>query len=291
MNHLMERVSVVIVTWNSVRVLVNCLESLRKVYGDVLEIIVVDNGDSRETEKVVRTYPNAKYVPSPDNVGFAGGNNIGMKYVTREYVLLLNDDTLFHGDTLSTLVEFLDAHDKVGVVQGTMNVPARNNSLDECGAELRFCGLLRYPDIGKPTATTNLSARRVFAVKGALMLFRKRIIEEVGGFLFYGHFFNYYEEKDFCHRVNNAGWECWFVPTVPIDHLCGQTSGRLKNDEVWVQYIANILYSFRHNFGFWRKITTLPIFVGGVFLGKPRHLIAALKLNAKRGCRRVFAVS
>jgi len=277
-----ERVSVIIVTWNSGQLLKNCLDSVAKVYGTRLEIIVVDNGNLRETENIARQYPNVTYVPSPNNVGFAGGNNIGMKYVTREYVLLLNDDTVFHGDSLSTLVRFLDEHEKVGVVQGTMNVPAWNNGLDECGALLTFYGLLKYPDIQKPTATTKLAPRRVFSVKGALMLFRRNIIKDVGGFLFYDHFFNYYEEKDFCHRVNNAGWECWFVPTLPIDHLNGQTSARLKSDDVWVQYIANILYSFCKNFGFWRKVTTLPIFFVGVFLGRPKQTIRALKRNANR---------
>lgn len=277
-----ERVSVIIVTWNSCALLKNCLDSLFRVYGRHLEIVVVDNGDSRDTERVVKEHSNAIYVSSPNNVGFAGGNNIGMKYTTREYVLLLNDDTVFHGDSLSPLVAFLDTHKQVGVVQGTMNVPAWNNGLDECGALLRFTGLLKYPDMRKPTATTTLSPRKVFSVKGAMMLFRPEVIAEAGGFLFYDHFFNYYEEKDFCHRVNNAGWECWFVPTLPIDHLCGQTSGRLKNEDVWVQYIANILYSFRKNFGFWRKVTTLPIFVVGVFLGRPRQMIRAVKLNMKR---------
>jgi len=277
-----DRISAIIVTWNSQPMLKNCLESVRKVYGEHLEIVVVDNGDSRETEHIVKEHKNAKYVSSPNNVGFAGGNNIGLKHVTRDYVLLLNDDTVFHEDSLSTLLGFLDSHPKAGVVQGTMNVPSWDNGLDECGALLMFYGLLKYPDIRKPTATTALKPRKVFAVKGAEMLFRKKIVHDAGGFLFYDHFFNYYEEKDFCHRVNNAGWECWFVPSPPIDHLLGQTTHRLNDDDVWVQYIANILYSFKRNFGFWRKMTTVPIFLIGVFIGKPRQLLRALELNKGR---------
>jgi len=205
-----------------------------------------------------------------------------MKYVTREYVLLLNDDTVFHGDSLSALVQFLDEHEKVAVVQGTMNVPAWNNGLDDCGTGMTLWGLQKHYHVRESTATTALIPRKVFSVKGAMLMFRNAVIRDVGGFLFYDHFFNYYEQTDFCHRVINAGWECWFVPTLPIDHLCGQTSSRLRSEDVWVQYIANILYSFRRNFGFWRKLTTLPIFFLGVFLGRPKQMIRALKLNANR---------
>lgn len=277
-----DRVSVIVVTWNSGQVLRNCLDSVAKVYGTRLEVIVVDNGNSRETENVVRQHPNAKYVPSPENVGFAGGNNIGMKYVAREYVLLLNDDTVFHGDSLSPLVRFLDEHEKAGVVQGTMNVPAWNNGLDDCGTGMTLWGLQKHYHVREPTATTSLSPRKVFSVKGAMLMFRKKIVNDVGGFLFYDHFFNYYEETDFCHRVNNAGWECWFVPTLPIDHLCGQSSSRLRRDDVWVQYIANILYSFCRNFGFWRKMTTMTVFSVGVALTHPVLFAKALSINKKR---------
>jgi len=167
-------------------------------------------------------------------------------------------------------------------VQGTMNVPAWNNGLDDCGTGMTLWGLQKHYHVREATATTELRARKVFSVKGAMLMFRRTVIRDVGGFLFYDHFFNYYEETDFCHRANNAGWECWFVPTLPIDHLCGQTSCRLKNDDVWVRYIANILYSFKRNFGFWRKVTTLPIFAVGVFLGRPRQFVRAMKINSTR---------
>lgn len=64
------------------------------------------------------------YVPTVRNLGFAGGNNVGLKACTRDFVLLLNNDTVVHEDSFSPLIDFLERHPKVGIVQGTMNVPA-----------------------------------------------------------------------------------------------------------------------------------------------------------------------
>jgi GT2 family glycosyltransferase len=137
-------ISVVIVTWNGDDILKNCLDSLVRVYGSSLEIVVVDNADSASTHALVSGYAGIKYIPSPGNPGFAGGNNIGVRETTRPYILLLNNDTVVHGDSFSPLVEFLEDHEKVGIVQGTMNVPSLGNCLDECGALMTPFGILRY---------------------------------------------------------------------------------------------------------------------------------------------------
>jgi GT2 family glycosyltransferase len=275
-------ISVVIVTWNGDDILKNCLDSLVRVYGSSLEIVVVDNADSASTHALVSGYAGIKYIPSPGNPGFAGGNNIGVRETTRPYILLLNNDTVVHGDSFSPLVEFLEDHEKVGIVQGTMNVPSLGNCLDECGALMTPFGILRYLNYGKPTATTPLRQRKVFAAKGAMMMFKRDVLNDLG-FLFYDHFWAYYEEKDFCHRAAKAGWETWFVPTEPIDHLCGVTSGRFDSRIIWRRYFRNIIFSFWHNFGFWGRIFTLPSFVCAAFIRSPRALSGAIAdLMAKR---------
>jgi len=267
--------SVVIVTWNGDELLRNCLESVRKVYGTMLEIVVVDNAASESTHSLVNAFAGVKYVPSPGNPGFAGGNNIGIRETTRQYILLLNNDTVIHGDSFSPLVEFLKTHERVGIVQGTMNIPALGNGLDDCGVLMTPFGIQRHLHRGKPTASTELSPERVFAVKGAMMMIKRTVLDELG-FLFYDHFWSYYEETDFCHRARNAGWESWFVPTLPIDHLCGATSSRFDSKMVWRRYFRNILYSFWRNFGFWGHVFTLPCFACAAFIRSPRALCGAV---------------
>lgn len=275
MTDVVSELSIVIVTWKGDDILGNCLRSVREVYGTVPEVVVVDNAASEETHKLVAGFEGVKCVSSPGNPGFAGGNNIGVRETTRPYILLLNNDTVVHGDSFSPLVEFLKSHERVGIVQGTMNIPALGNGLDDCGVLLTPIGIQRHLHIGEPTASTKLSARKVFAAKGAMMMFKRAVLDDLG-FLFYDHFWSYYEETDFCHRARNAGWETWFVPTLPIDHLCGVTSSRFDTKIVWRRYFRNILYSFWRNFGLFGKFFTLPCFACAAFVRSPSALCGAV---------------
>ena len=278
MNRLGE-LSIIIVTWKGDDLLRGCLDSLARAVGIAPEIVVVDNAAEESTQKLVAAYSNTKYVASPGNPGFAGGNNIGLKHTTRDYILLLNNDTVIHTDSFSPLIDFLDSHPKVGIAQGTMNIPGFG--LDDCGVDMTIFGIQKHLHRGEPADTAALRPRRVFAAKGAMLLFRRDVLSDTG-FLFYDHFKSYYEETDFCHRARNAGWETWFVPTPPIDHLGGRTTAKLNGDEVWVQYFRNIFYSFWKNFGFFGRCFTLPCFAFAVLIRFPRHFFKALALLARQ---------
>lgn len=271
----MTSLSILIVTWNGDGILKDCLNSLKHIYGIIPEIIVVDNANSASTKSVVAQYCNAVYVAAPENLGFAGGNNLGYRFCTRQNVLLLNNDTVINADSFSPMLAYLRDHPRVGIVQGTMNVPAMNNRLDDCGTIMTPLGIQRHLHRGESTATTKLKPRKVTAAKGAMMMFRREVVNQTG-FLFYDHFKSYFEETDFCRRAANCGWETWFVPTPPIDHLCGATSGRLNRDDVWSQYFRNIIYSFARNWGLFGKFLKLPAFCCAAFIKSPKNLINAL---------------
>lgn len=270
------KLSIIIITWNGDGLLKNCLDSLQEVYGTSPEIVIVDNANAHSTAELTSNYPNAKYIAAPENLGFAGGNNLGLKSATRDFILLLNNDTVIHEDSLTPLIDFLASHDKVGIVQGTMNVPALNNGLDDCGVQMTPFGIQRHLHRGEPTSTTKLLPQRVFAAKGAMLMLKRCVLTDTK-FLFYDHFKSYYEETDFCHRAKLAGWETWFVPTPPIDHLGGQTSGKFNHEEIVTQYFRNILYSFHRNFGFWGHVFTIPCFVCAAFLYNRKALFKALQ--------------
>jgi GT2 family glycosyltransferase len=205
-----------------------------------------------------------------------------VRETTRPYILLLNNDTVVHGDSFSPLAEFLEDHEKVGIVQGTMSIPSLGNCLDDCGVLMTPFGIQRHLHRGEPSASTVLRPQKVFAAKGAMLMFKRAVLDDLG-FLFYDHFWSYYEETDFCHRAAKAGWETWFVPTEPIDHLGGVTSGRFDNRIIWRRYFRNIIFSFWHNFGFWGRVFTLPSFVCAAFIRSPRALLGAFAdLMARR---------
>lgn len=253
---MLDRLSIIIVTYNNGEILRQCLNSLKHSCGVLPEIIVVDNANDSATKLLVAEFENTKYIAANENLGFAGGNNLGLPYCTRDYILLLNDDTIIDEEPFSDLIKYLQEHSEVGVVQGTMLLPNCENTLDSCGSFLTPFGVHYFRYFLEPlnNPEEQLKALPVFSVKGALMLFHREILQKVNGVLFYDNFKNYYEEIDFCHRVWLAGREVHFVGTKPIQHLMGQTSRKFTQSEIWSQYIANILFSFNtlfDNYGRW----------------------------------------
>jgi len=277
----LNKVSILVVTYKGDGLLKDCLESVAATCGHEPQIVVVDNSPSDGTRAIVSTFQNARYVASPGNPGFAGGNNRGFRCCDREYVLLLNNDTVVHArDSIEQLVAFLDGHPKCAVAQGTMVMPQFGGRLCPCGSLLTPFGFMYARNAFLP-ARHNPSAYPCFSAIGAFMMVRRAVLPAVGGFLFRSHFWSYYEESDFCHRVWLSGNEVWYVPTVPIDHLCGATSGKFAPAAIMGRYLRNQLFSLSACLGFWSRLWLVPsqscvVFVHGT-------------LNLFRGNRALFA--
>ncbi len=256
---LLSRVSIVIVTYKGDDVLRNCLASLWATCSSAPQILVVDNSPSEATRQLVAGFSNATYIESPGNPGFAGGNNIAVPFCERDFILLLNNDTVVKSSTsITDLVVFMDEHPLCGVVQGSITLPKLRNLAGGCGSFLTPLGFQYARGFGVPLTNRGLERpERCFSVMGAFMLFPKSLLEETGGFLFYDHFKSYYEESDFCHRVWLAGREVWYLPTMPIEHLCGHTSGMFPRSEIMRQYLQNTFFSLRVNFRFWGRMVVV----------------------------------
>ena len=116
-------IDVVVLTYKRDDLLKDCLDSLRRTCGDEPHVIVVDNSPSPATRALVAGHPNAFYLESHGDPGFAGGNNRAMPHCTRPYVLLLNNDTVIHDRaSIEELASFLDSHPACTVAQGTMRI-------------------------------------------------------------------------------------------------------------------------------------------------------------------------
>lgn len=266
MNGRLAELSILIVTWNGDELLRNCLESLAAVCGLEPEIVVVDNAASAETERLVAGFANCRYVQTEKNLGFAGGNNLGVAQCTRPYVVLLNNDTIVHEDSFTPLMQYLDGHPHVGVVQGTLNLSRCGNKLDSCGSLLSPLGGIVQLRFGEPLAEARLEPQTVFTVKGALMMFRRSLLEALPCGLFHGGFFNNYEDIDVCHRVWLTGKEVRFVPTPPVDHLYNATICRLPRGVVRARELANAMFSLHSLLGAYGRWTLLPKFYAYRFL-------------------------
>ena len=242
-------------------VLIGCLSSLKATCGDEPQIVVVDNSPSETTRQIVSAYPNAVYVESPGNPGFAGGNNRGLPFCTRDYILLLNNDTIVKSrQSIERLVEFLEAHPACGAVQGSIILPKANDLAGGCGSFLTPFGFQYARGFGIPLDTPGVNVPVCcFSVIGAFMMFPRKILSDAG-FLFYDHFKSYYEESDFCHRVWLAGYEVWYVPTEPIEHLCGYTAGMFARTDIMRQHLRNSFFSLKVNLGFASRLVIVSCY-------------------------------
>lgn len=281
------RLSIIIVNFNGAKLLPACLGSLAKVIDSNVETVVVDNASSDASLQVLKDFPWVGIVRSPRNLGFAGGNNLGLAHSTGDYILLLNTDTVAERNFLEPLCRYLDEHPRVGAVQGKMLLPNFGNTLDVCGSFFTAFGLPYHFGYYKKDGPKYQRNFPVFSGKGACLMFRREIISRVGGFLFDEDFFCYYEESDFCHRVWLAGDEVHFVASPPIQHLMGSTSGGPQSGFVLQHYLRNMAFSLSSNLSSASRCRVLPLFYGFlIFIA----LISALTLQWQKFAAAVGAI-
>lgn len=226
--------SVVIVNWNGRGILDDCLRSVfARDPGIGLEVIVVDNASTDGSQEMVRTgHPKAILVENAENRGFAAANNQAMRQARGRHVLLLNSDTVVHGDVLRETVRFLDARPDVGAmacrvlnVDGTDQQVARPAPywwrlwLWTLGAEK----LAGRPAVGKPSRVRLEGERDSGYLAGCYLAVPASTIAEVG--MLDEDFFFYGEDADWCERVRRAGWRVVQAPVGTITHLGGASSG------------------------------------------------------------------
>lgn len=232
------RLSVVFLNYNTRDLTRQALSSvLAAAEGLAVEIFVVDNASvDGSADMVAEEFPQVKLICNEANVGFAAGNNVALRQVTGEYVLLINTDTIVRRDALRTMVEFLDAHPEAGACgckildpDGTLQLDSRRGFPTPLAAFCKMSGLSRFfpkhPRIGHyhMTYLDPEQTAEVEVLSGSCMMVRKAAMDQVG--LLDESYFMYGEDIDWCYRFHQAGWKSYYVPTTSIIHFRGE-SGR-----------------------------------------------------------------
>ena len=233
-----DRVAAVVVTYDALPWIENCLDSLRGV-----ETVVVDNGSSDGTVAFVRDrYPTVTLVES-ENRGLGAGWNTGIRACESSYVLLLNADAWTTEGSLDRLVDFAETRGKAAVVgprllntDGTLQRSVRGfPTVWRLATEYLFLRKLA-PRSSALNAFygggfDHDEAREVEVVMGACMLVRRDAIDEVGDCD--EDYFLFSEETDWCFRFREAGWQVLFFPGAECVHVRGAShSGRLYRENL-----------------------------------------------------------
>ena len=230
----MPRLSIIIVTFNSRGDIDACLESLTGVKAPATdhEVIVVDNASSDETVPHIRTHwPEVRVVDSGGNLGFAAGNNVGIRLASGELLLLLNPDTEAPAGAIDRLFARLDSHPDAAVVGPRLIDPSGRAELSfgrmiSPAAELRQKILVvgserRWPVIAGLVERMTRTLQRVDWVSGACLLVRRNDLDAVG--LFDERFFMYTEDVDLCASIRARGREVRFEPSGEFVHVRGRS--------------------------------------------------------------------
>ena len=230
------RVAVVIVNYQSYHELHACLESLDRLCGPVSVVVVDHESDRAAADALAGQFPHVRLIRKEGNDGFAVGVNSGARATTSPFILLLNPDCVLDQKACCTLANWMEAHPDVAVTgprirnaDGTVQPSARRFPDLTTAIAGRSSWLTRVLP-GNPFSRRNLPARGAEAsspvqvdwVSGACMLVRRDAFEAVGGMD--EGFFLYWEDADFCRRLQHAGWRTVYVPEAAAMHIGGRSS-------------------------------------------------------------------
>ncbi len=231
--------SIIIVNWNVKELLRDCLQSLlaaNQATPDLAtEIIVVDSASTDGSPQMVRdAFPQVRLIASDKNLGYAGGNNTGVAAAQGRYLFLLNPDTVVKPGMLTYMVDYMDAHPRVGALGPQLLWPdgspqssrRRFPALGTLFWESTLLGqwfphnryIRRYHMADRPPD----QLQTVDWLVGAALLVRGETWGQVGPLE--ETFFMYFEETDWCRRCAEAGWEIHYLPTAQVIHYEGKSS-------------------------------------------------------------------
>jgi N-acetylglucosaminyl-diphospho-decaprenol L-rhamnosyltransferase len=276
----MSDVSIIIVSWNTSRLLESCLRSLNsRDSGIALEVIVVDNGSDDDSVAMVRRrFPEVQLIANGKNVGFAQANNQGIVRSSGRHVMLLNSDTEVQPGAIETLVGFLETHQEVAAV-GPYLLNTDGSLQPSCHPILtpeREFWRLAFLDELVPVATYPMgrwdasTPRQVEVIKGACLVMRRAVLDQIG--LLDERYFIYSEEMDLCLRIARAGWQLYWVPSARVVHH-GAASTKQVAESMYLQLYRSKLQFQEKHFGRWGALR-FKVLVELAFL--PRWLVASI---------------
>ena len=229
------RVAVIILTWNRVDDIVMCLESFAEVKYPNLEVVVVDNASADNTVPIVRErYPWATLIVNDDNLGYVGGNNVGIRYALgkhdTDYVFILNSDTKMTPGVLAELVRVMRADPRIAIT-GAKNLYMQNPHFTWGKYGVLNWGPMLARTHGRfirdyPEA----SPKDVDWVIGNGCMMSRAALEQVG--IFDEAFFQVHEDIDWCTRARKLGYRVVYVDTAAIYHR-GASSADLSKPIVF----------------------------------------------------------
>lgn len=245
------RVSIIIVSWNALPLLQQCLPSVIKTDYPNLEVIVADNGSTDDSVAwVADTFPQVKIVQHPENWGFCRGNNEAIPHATGDFILLLNNDVEVPPGWLGPLVAAMEDRD-VAAVQPKLVQYQQRDHFEYAGGSGGFLDRFGYPFTrGRIFFTMEADhgqyddARDVFWATGAALLLRRSALNAVG--LLDERFVMHMEEIDLCWRLWRRGYRVRVEPASEVYHIGGGSLPQGNPRKVYYNFRNSLLMLYKN---------------------------------------------
>ncbi len=271
---LLEKVIAIVLNFNGKADTKECIDSLLLSTYSNLEIVIVDNGSRDESVAFFKAnYPSIHLIESSDNLGYAGGNNLGIRYALEkkaDYIFVLNNDTIVDARAIG---EFVDASHILSnhILGGSVYTYHNKDELQHFGG-IWLAKKGKFKNLPDGKFDTKTSSELDF-LTGCALFIPRIVFEKIG--LFEQRFFLYYEEIDFCFRARKNGFQLSFVPEPKIWHKESKSFLHPKPPQSYYQW-RNRLFFVERNF-------SRPYFFLYVFWFLPkRAFVMFLKYMAKK---------
>lgn len=217
-------VYIIILNWNGKEDTIECIDSVKKIDYPNYKIIIVDNGSVDDSVKIFKKkYPKIKIIQNKKNLGYAEGNNVGIRYALRnkaDYILILNNDAIVDKKFLTELVKVAESDEKIGIV-GPLVYYSKSN-------EIQFEGINKKKDFKKflhKKKGVNVSPN-LLSISGCAMLIKKIVLTKVG--LIDSRYYLYYEDTDLCARTRKKGFTIKISLKSKILHKASASSNKIN---------------------------------------------------------------
>ena len=280
--------SIIIVNYNTIDCLRECLQSVEKYKSDKMEVFVVDNASSDgSSEMVEQNFPDVTLIKSAVNLGFAGGNNQAIVKSSGRYIMLLNSDTIMLEGTLEKIVAFMDNDPKIGVVgckllnsdgslqpsvtsfpgviKDTVAIALKGSGLKNTPAARKIISLAgKILGVSASRFDDHSEIKEIDFPRGACFTIRKETVDEIG--LMDEDYFFTAEEMDWCYRAKQKAWKVVYYPEVAVIHHDHGATKKVMG-KVFVQTRKGTLQFYEKHYGA-KRTTMMKLGVSKVLLMK-----------------------
>ncbi|MFZ2153340.1 MAG: glycosyltransferase family 2 protein [Microgenomates group bacterium] len=218
------QISIIIPTWNTSLITLKCIQTLRRYLPqNFAQIIIVDNGSTDDTAKVMGKLKDIVYIRNSTNLGFAKGNNIGARQANAPTLLFLNSDMELIDSSIVDMVKYFNSHPQIGLigprflnidltVQGSVMPPQTPlNAFKQYWLNIPNAYTKYSPNVSLPTP--------VWAVSGGAVLIKTNLYQQIGGWD--ERYFFYYEDLELCRQVRTLGQQIYYYPNCQLIHRHG----------------------------------------------------------------------